>query len=227
MAKIGNGNGIAELERRLWAAADQLWANSPLRPSEYSAPVLGLIFLRFADNTFTKVEAELKGKATGRRTIGKLDYQARNVMFLPNEARFSRLLDAPEGADTGKLLNEAMKAVERENEDLKDVLPKTYQGIDNTVLVELLKIMSGIPLDIPGDTFGKIYEYFLGAFAMKRQQSRGMVRLCIEEFLDKLPQVYATDLYRAKCEAVYQHVFDSYGGSGENARPQAAVSERA
>ena len=140
-----NGNHLAELERRLWAAADQLWANSSLRPSEYSAPVLGLIFLRFVDNSFTKVEAELKGKATGRRTVGKLDYQAKGVMYLPDAARFSRLLNAPEGADTGKLLNEAMKAVERENEDLKDVLPKTYQRIDNPVLVELLKIMSGIP----------------------------------------------------------------------------------
>src|ERR1035441_3287565 len=144
MSNAKNGNDLAELERRLWAAADQLWANSSLRPSEYSAPVLGLIFLRFVDNSFTKVEAELKGKATGRRTVGKLDYQTKGVMYLPDAARFSRLLNAPEGADTGKLLNEAMKAVERENEDLKDVLPKTYQRIDNTVLVELLKIMSGI-----------------------------------------------------------------------------------
>lgn len=173
MSNERNGNGLAELERRLWAAADQLWANSSLRPSEYSAPVLGLIFLRFADNAFTKVEAQLRGKATGRRAIGKLDYQAKGVMYLPDQARFSRLLNAPEGADTGKLLNEAMKAVEGENEDLKDVLPKTYQRIDNAVLVELLKIMSGIPLDLPGDAFGKIYEYFLGAFAMKEGQKGG------------------------------------------------------
>ena len=73
MSNGRNGNDLAELERRLWAAADQLWANSSLRPSEYSAPVLGLIFLRFADNAFTKVEAELKGKATDRRAVGKLD----------------------------------------------------------------------------------------------------------------------------------------------------------
>jgi hypothetical protein len=73
MTNAKNGNDLAELERRLWAAADQLWANSSLRPSEYSAPVLGLIFLRFADNAFTKVEAELKGKATDRRAVGKLD----------------------------------------------------------------------------------------------------------------------------------------------------------
>jgi type I restriction enzyme M protein len=80
-----------------------------------------------------------------------------------------------------------MKSVERENEDLKDVLPKTYQRIDNTVLVELLKIMSCIPLDLPGDAFGKIYEYFLGAFAMKEGQKGGefftppsMVELIVE-----------------------------------------------
>jgi len=120
--KNGNGNGLAELERRLWAAADQLWANSSLRPSEYSAPVLGLIFLRFADNTFTQVEAELKGKSSGRRTIGNLVNRAKGVMFLADDARFSRLLNAPEGAGTGKLLNEAMQAVQRENEDLKDAL---------------------------------------------------------------------------------------------------------
>ena len=135
--KPANGNGdLAVLENRLWAAADQLWANSSLRPSEYSTPVLGLIFLRFADNAFTKAEAALKGKATGRRTIGKADYQAQSVVYLPDEARFSRLLALPESADIGKKLNEAMKAIELENEDLKDVLPKNYQRIDNATLVD-------------------------------------------------------------------------------------------
>ena len=99
-----NGNGLAELERRLWSAADQLWANSSLRPSEYSTPVLGLIFLRFADNAYTKAEAELKGKATGRRAIGKLDYQAKGVVFIPTAARFFNLLQLPESADLGKFV---------------------------------------------------------------------------------------------------------------------------
>ena len=76
MNNKSNGNGQVEPEKQLWAAADQLWANSPLRLSEYSTPVPGLILLRFADNSFTKVKAELKGKATGRRTIGKTEYQA-------------------------------------------------------------------------------------------------------------------------------------------------------
>ncbi|MBI4025623.1 MAG: type I restriction-modification system subunit M N-terminal domain-containing protein [Verrucomicrobia bacterium] len=118
-------NGLAELERRLWSAADQLWANSPLRPSEYSAPVLGLIFLRFADNAFTKAETELKGRSTGRRVIGNLDYQAKGVVFLPDEARFSRLMLVEESRDIGKLLNEAMKAIERGSEAmLKEKFPK-------------------------------------------------------------------------------------------------------
>jgi type I restriction enzyme M protein len=204
MANNRNGNGLAELEKRLWAAADQLWANSPLRPSEYSTPVLGLIFLRFADNAFTKVEAELKGKSTGRRAIGKLDYQAKGVVYLPDDARFSKLLQLPESADIGKHLNEAMKAIEKENEDLKDVLPKSYQRIDNATLIELLKIMSSIPLDIPGDAFGKIYEYFLGSFAMKEGQKGG-------EFFTPPSMV---ELIVEVIEPFHGRLFDPASGSG-------------
>lgn len=204
MGNEKNGNHLVELEKRLWAAADQLWANSSLRPSEYSAPVLGLIFLKFADNAFTKVENELKGPSLGRRTIGKTDYQARGVVFLPPETRFSKLLQLPESADVGKHLNEAMKAIERENEDLKDVLPKTYQRIDNATLFELLKIMSGIPLDIPGDAFGKIYEYFLGAFAMKEGQKGG-------EFFTPPSMV---DLIVEIIEPFHGRLYDPASGSG-------------
>jgi type I restriction enzyme M protein len=202
--KTSNGNGLAELERRLWSAADQLWANSPLRPSEYSTPVLGLIFLRFADSAFTKVEAELKGKATGRRTIGKTDYQAKGVVYIPDEARFTRLLQLPESADIGKKLNEAMKAIEKENDDLADVLPKSYQRIDNATLVELLKIMSSIPTDIGGDAFGKIYEYFLGAFAMKEGQKGG-------EFFTPFSMV---NLIVEVIEPFHGRIFDPACGSG-------------
>ncbi len=202
--KTFKGNGLAELEKRLWAAADQLWANSPLRPSEYSTPVLGLIFLRFADNAFTKVAAELKGKSSGRRTICKTDFQAKGVVYIPDEARFTNLLQLPESADLGKKLNEAMKVIERENDDLKDVLPKSYQRIDNSTLVELLKIMSGIPADLPGDAFGKIYEYFLGSFAMKEGQKGG-------EFFMPPSMV---DLIVHVIEPFHGWLFDPANGSG-------------
>jgi type I restriction enzyme M protein len=97
-----------ELEKRLWGAADELRANSKLKSSEYSVPVLGLIFLRYADHKFTKAEVALKSQGSGRRTIGKADYQALGVLYLPAAARFSALLQLPEGADIGKAINEAM-----------------------------------------------------------------------------------------------------------------------
>ncbi len=167
---VGNNN---QIEKRLWDAADELRANSKLKSSEYSIPVLGLIFLRYADHKFTAAQKELEGKGTGRRQIGKSDYQAKGVLYLPEAARFQKLLQKPEGANIGQAINDAMRAIEGENPDLKDVLPKTYNRLENSSLVELLKIMASIPMDIEGDAFGKIYEYFLGKFAMAEGQKGG------------------------------------------------------
>jgi type I restriction enzyme M protein len=164
---------IIAIENRLWAAADQLWANSGLKPSEFSVPVLGLIFLRYAEVKFNKAEKQLTGKATGRRTIGKTDYQALGVMYLPEAARLSNILQLPEWADIGKALDDAMRAIEAENESLKGVLPKEYTRFDKALLVTLVKNFNSIPMAIEGDAFGKIYEYFLGKFAMKEGQKGG------------------------------------------------------
>jgi len=169
----GNHNDI---EKKLWSAADQLRANSQLKSAEYSVPVLGLIFLRYADYKFTiaKEEIEKQEQSKGsRRSISKIDYQARGVLYIPDEARFSYLLNLPEGENIGKVVNEAMKQIEAVNEELRDVLPKTYPRLENDVLVALLKTLSNIPMDIEGDMFGKIYEYFLGKFAMKEGQRGG------------------------------------------------------
>jgi len=164
-----------EIEKKLWASADELRANSHLKSSEYSVPVLGLIFLRFADQRFAHVEQELNATVHvgSRRTIGKADYQARGVMYLPPQARFSYLLRLPEGENIGKAINDAMKAVETENEELRGVLPTNYTQLNNDTLVALLKTFSEIPMDIEGDIFGKIYEYFLGKFAMSEGQKGG------------------------------------------------------
>ena len=101
-------------------------------------------------------------------------------MYLPDEARYSYLLYLPEGRNIGKAVNDAMKAIESENEELKGVLPQTYTRFENDVLVALLKHFSNIPMDIEGDVFGKIYEYFLGEFAMSEGKKGG-------EFLLLLP----------------------------------------
>ena len=147
-------NNNTEAERRLWSAADEFRANSELKSSEYATPVLGLIFLRYADHRFTQAEKELAGKGSGRRAIGKEDYQAKGVMYLPPKARFSYLLALPEGENIGKAINEAMKAVEADNEELKGVLPKTYSKIDNLILASLLKNFARIAVDAQGDMFG-------------------------------------------------------------------------
>jgi type I restriction enzyme M protein len=162
-----NGNNI---ESRLWAAADELRANSKLKSSEYSVPVLGLVFLCYADHKFKAAAKELAGAGGGRRKIGPADYQARGVLYLPEAARFSALITLPEGANIGAAINDAMRAIEAENPDLKDVLPKTYNRFENALLKELLKTMNSVPMDIKGDAFGKIYEYFLGNFAMSEGQ---------------------------------------------------------
>src|SRR5437588_4757163 len=94
-----------ELEKRLWGAAYELRANSKLKSSEYSVPVLGLIFLRFADHKFAQAQQELAATARAagsRRTLGKADYQARpGVVYIPERARFAALLALPEGENIG------------------------------------------------------------------------------------------------------------------------------
>jgi len=164
----------SEIEKRLWDVADELRANSKLKASEYSVPVLGLIFLRYADYKFSQAEKVLAGTSSGRRQIGKADYQARRgVFYLPREARFRNLLELPEGENIGRAINDAMRAIESENPDLKGVLPKTYNRLENATLIELIKLMASIPMNIEGDAFGKIYEYFLGKFAMSEGQKGG------------------------------------------------------
>lgn len=178
---------IYDIANRLWETADELRANSHLKASEYSIPVLGLIFLKFADSRFAQAEAELVGSSTSRRVIGKANYQAKGVLYLPEQARFTKLLALKEGDNLGKAINDAMAAVEEENPSLKSVLPRTYQSLSNATLVSLLRSVNAILGQIEGDAFGKVYEYFLGKFAVAEGAKGGeyftptsIVRLIVE-----------------------------------------------
>jgi len=176
------------LEKRLWSAANQLWAGAGLKQSDYSEPILGLIFLRFAEVRFSARRAALLPSPSGRGTEGEgavtssrrgnraedpTAYHSEGVLFLASGARFAELLQLPEGTDIGKALNEAMKVIERDNPQMAGVLPKGYQVFDSRLLSNLLKTLSTIPADLEGDAFGKIYEYFLGTFAMSEGQKGG------------------------------------------------------
>jgi type I restriction enzyme M protein len=165
------------LEKRLWDAADQFRANSGLKAQEYSGPILGLIFLRFAEVRFAVQRAKLeKAGASSRRGSRVNDpaaYHADNVIYLSPEARFDYLLTLPEGADIGAKVNAAMREVEKHNPQLAGVLPKSYNIFTGSLLKDLLKKISEIPATLDFDAFGRIYEYFLGAFAMSEGQGGG------------------------------------------------------
>ncbi|MDE2924741.1 MAG: class I SAM-dependent DNA methyltransferase [Acidobacteriota bacterium] len=168
MSEDGN-----QLEARLWDAANELRANSRLRASEYSTPVLGLVFLRYADHKFEAAKEEIEGSGSSRRRTGPADYQAKGVLYVPPEASYQYLTTLPEGENVGAAVNDGMRAIETANPDLKDVLPKTYNRFGQSLLNELLKTMNSVPMDVEGDVFGKIYEYFLGKFAMAEGQKGG------------------------------------------------------
>jgi len=123
---------VKDFKEELWNTADKLRANSSLKYSEFAKPVLGIVFLRYADFKFSIIEQELQKEekeSTRRRKISETDYIERGAIYLPENARYSYLLNLPEGENIGQLLNDAMKAIEEFNEDLKGVLDIDYQKI--------------------------------------------------------------------------------------------------
>jgi type I restriction enzyme M protein len=193
---------LAAVESRLWAAADQLWANTGLRPADFSEPVLGLIFLRYADKRFDQAHKALLKKGFDADDLDETDYQAEGVVYLPESARFSSLLQLTEGDNVGKALNEAMLAIEGGNTELKGVLPRSYNRLPNATLVELLRLLS--PLDLSGDAFGKVYEYFLGSFA-RAEGSKGGVFYTPESIVRLIVEIM---------QPFHGRIFDPACGSG-------------
>lgn len=169
--------GTTTLERRLWDAADQFRANSDLKAAEYSQPILGLIFLRFAGVRFDAQRAKLEKTVHSSRRGSRLDdpaaYHAAGVLYLAPDAHFGHLLSLPESTDVGKAVNEAMREIEKHNQQLSGVLPRTYSRFTSTLLKEILKLISEIPATLDYDAFGRIYEYFLGEFARTEGQGGG------------------------------------------------------
>ncbi len=171
---------IQQLENELWDAADQLRANSKLTAAEYSMPVLGLIFLRHADNRFKAylpdIEADIPKQvpAARREALIKLGFQGKAAIYLPETARFDRIVSLPKGADVGSVIDEAMDAIEAEYEVLKGALPRGYSTFEPDLLADLVKIFDRPAIKAAtGDVFGRIYEYFLNKFAMSGAQEGG------------------------------------------------------
>lgn len=191
-----NKDQLKKLEADLWSAADKLRANSDLKSSEYSTPVLGLIFLKFADNNYQRhvkaILAEYQQLQGTRREKPISEIAIEQCGFyLPDHARYDYLLNLPEEKDIAKAIKAAMKAIEEYKPELEGVLPKDeYAALtrtDKTLPQQLLRTFADIPADASGDLFGQIYEYFLGEFARSEGQKggefftpRSVVRLMVE-----------------------------------------------
>jgi type I restriction enzyme M protein len=119
------------------------------------------------------LETSSASSRRGSRVDDPTAYQAEGVLFLPATSRFDYLLSLPEASDIGAKVNEAMRDIEKNNSQLSGVLPKTYNIFTSTLLKGLLKMVSEIPATLDYDAFGRIYEYFLGAFARKEGQGGG------------------------------------------------------
>ena len=171
---------VQQLENELWEAADQLRANSKLTAAEYSMPVLGLIFLRHADNRFKAylpdIEADIPPQVptAQREALIKLGFQGKAAIYLPEAARFDRIVSLPQGAKVGEIIDAAMDAVEAEYPVLSGALPRGYAAFEPDLLAELVKIFDRPAIKAAtGDVFGRIYEYFLNKFAMSGAQEGG------------------------------------------------------
>jgi type I restriction enzyme M protein len=184
------------LEKRLWESADQFRTNSGLKAQEYSGPILGIIFLRFAEVRFTLQRTKLEKATASSRRGSRVDdptaYHAEDVLYLAPNARFDYLLGLPEANDIGAKVNDAMRDIEKHNPQLGGILPKTYNLFTSTLLKELLKKISEIPASTDYDAFGRIYEYFLGEFARTEGQKGGefYTPSCIVRLLTEIIEPY-------------------------------------
>lgn len=174
---------IRDLEKRLWDTADELRANTGLKASEYSTPILGLIFLKFADSKYEKFAEQIREEyesLKGSRRERKIEDIARELcgFYLPAKSRYDYLLNLSEEEDIANQIKEAIEGIEKHSEDLKGILPKdAYHNLsredNNRILNRLLRNFNDIPTDIESDVFGEIYEYFLGNFALAEGQGGG------------------------------------------------------
>jgi type I restriction enzyme M protein len=172
-AKNGANLGF---EQTLWQAADKLRGN--MDASDYKHVVLGLIFLKYISDAFEERHAALKNEPHANPE-DRDEYAAENVFWVPKAARWPKLQAAAKQPGIGKLLDEAMLAIEKENPSLKGVLPKDYarESLDKRRLGELIDLIGTIGLgdkeSRSKDILGRVYEYFLGQFAASEGKKGG------------------------------------------------------
>ncbi len=236
MAKDNNGANLG-FERELWQAADALRSN--MDAAEYKHVVLGLIFLKYISDAFEEQHAILeKERAQGADPEDPDEYRAVNVFWVPKEARWTGLKAKAKQPDIGKLIDEALLAIERDNASLKGVLPKEYAHprLDKQRLGQLIDLVGNIGLGDKEnrykDVLGRVYEYFLSQFASAEGKKGGqfytprcVVRLLVEMLAPYKGRVYdpccgSGGMFVQSVEFVKAHAT----GNGNGGKAKADVS---
>ncbi|MEY3479826.1 MAG: Type restriction enzyme EcoKI protein [Verrucomicrobiota bacterium] len=195
-------------EAKLWLAADKLRNN--MDAAEYKHVVLGLIFLKYISDAFEEHHAKLKagkGAYAGADPEQKDEYLAENVFWVPKEARWSFLQGKAKQPEIGKLVDDAMVAIERDNPRLKGVLPKDYArpALDKHRLGELIDLIGTIGLgdkeNRAKDILGRVYEYFLTQFASAEGKNGGQFYTpsCVVRLLVEMLAPYKGRIYDPCC----------------------------
>ncbi len=176
---MANGNGAnLGFEKQLWSAADALRSN--MDAAEYKHVVLGLIFLKYISDAFEEQYALLQAEqVNGADPEDPDEYRAVNIFWVPKEARWSYLVANAKQPAIGKIVDDAMLAIERDNPSLKGVLPKDYvhPRLDKQRLGQLIDLIGNIGLgdqeNRSKDILGRVYEYFLSQFASAQGKKGG------------------------------------------------------
>jgi len=180
MDKVSFSTANLGFEKELWAAADKL--RGSVDPSEYKYIVLGLIFLKYISDSFEELYNKLKNDPEGLADPEDPDeYIAEKVFWVPKEARWEYLRKNAKKPGIGKLIDDAMVAIEKDNPSLKGVLPKEYARlrISERILGELIDLFSSLDLranrnsKTKQDVLGRVYEYFIGKFAAAEGKGGG------------------------------------------------------
>lgn len=174
---------LKKLKDDLWHSADILRAGAHLAANKYGQPILGLIFLRYADILYKQHKAEIEteyNKRKGTRTEKSMKEISVEIcgFYLPPEAYFDYINDAPDDANKATLVKKAMEAIEANNEKMDGVLSKEVYGAlvpeeEPDLLSKIVRVFKDIPENISVDLFGEIYEFFLGSFALQEGKDGG------------------------------------------------------
>ncbi len=203
-----NGAAVLGFEAQLWLMADKLRNN--MDAAEYKHVVLGLIFLKYISDSFEEHRAKLvagKGEFAGAKPEDKDEYLAANVFWVPKEARWPHLQANAKQPTIGKLVDDAMVALERDNSRLKGVLPKDYArpALDKHRLGELIDLVGKIGLgdkeNRAKDILGRVYEYFLTMFASAEGKNGGQFYTpsCVVRLLVGMLSPYKGRVYDPCC----------------------------